>query len=301
METDNNGKILVTGCSGFVGNHLVQELIKRKYPIIGISRSTKPVITLNKKYFKHYTCDLADIKGLKEIFQKEKISSVLHIAAKVPKNFNETQPGSFDVNPQTTSNLLKLSKEFKVKKFIYSSSMSVYGTPKHIPIDENHPKEPIEDYGKSKLEGEKLCETYKEDMDIIILRYAGVFGEGKEDGAIYNFIKNAKENKPITVTGDGSQTHDFVDVKDIVQANILALELPDEKNPRIFNIGSGNEISIKFLVKKIKESLNSSSEVIYKKENIQKKRFLLDITKAKSILNYSPTPIGTSLKRLIGN
>ncbi len=292
MQKKQNINILVTGATGFIGSHLCKELIQRRYNVFGLSpsnefRNIKSL--LNQKKFHLLKGDIRNLDCLKKIIKKYKIKAIFHLAAVLPHSDDLRDPFLlFEVNARGTLNLLNAAYLNGVKKFIYISTNSVFSEPpEYLPVDEQHPTQPSTIYGASKLGGELYCHVYSKAMDITILRYCGAYGKGQDEHyATYRLVKQALNNEPITIYGDGTQSSDFTYIKDIIQGTILALE---KNKPGIYNISSGEEISIKNLAKKIIKLTNSKSKIILTGKSIDRPfRFVLDIRKARKILGYSP-------------
>ncbi|MBI2654851.1 NAD-dependent epimerase/dehydratase family protein [Candidatus Woesearchaeota archaeon] len=282
-------KVLVTGATGFIGEHLVKELHRRKFEVIGISKNNP-----NKKL----RCDIMDYKKLKRIFQKYSVDSVIHLAAFISDKPEDKEKMNL-INVNGTKNVLKAAVSGNIKGFIYISSMSIYDKRNKIPINEESAKNPRDYYGLTKLRAEKTCMNYRNKFNIIILRYAGVFGCGKNHGAAYNFAANALQSKDLYIQEDGLQTHDFIYVKDAVWATLLALNNLDKIKFGIFNIGSGQEYSVKKLAEIIARQCSSKSKIISNFGSGKPERFLLDISKAKKILGYRPHSVEENVKDFI--
>jgi UDP-glucose 4-epimerase len=294
-----NKKILVTGATGFIGSHLCEKLLEKGHTVFGFSvsddiKNINSIIKNRKFHFKKG--DILDIKLLQNIVKENKIKVIFHLAALLPQNSDFKNPFSiFNVNALGTLNLLNIAYQNSVRKFIYASTMSVYSEPPdYLPVDENHPTRPLTIYGSSKLSGELFCSAYSGSLDITVLRYGGAYGlrEHKHD-VIYRFIRQALTNKLITIYGNGQQTTDFTYIDSIVKASISSME---RNKPGIYNIGSGQETSIKELAEKIIKTTNSKSKIVLvgKKTN-RPFRFFLDIKKAKKILRYSPVSLDEGL------
>ena len=295
--------ILVTGTTGFIGSYLCKELIRKRYNVFGLSpsndfRNIKPL--LKKKNFHLLKGDIREFNFLKRIIKRNKIKIIFHLAALLPSSNDLKEPFSvFEVNARGTLNLLNAAYLNKIKKFIYTSSSSVYSEPpEYLPVDENHPTRPSTIYGISKLEGELYCNAYSKVMNITVLRYCGAYGKGQDKHyATYRFIKQALENKPITIYGDGNQTADFTYIGDIIQGTILAMQ---KNKPGIYNISSGEETSIKDLAKKIIRITGSKSKIILTGKSTDRPfRFVLDIKKARKVLGYSPLSLNEGLSKYI--
>jgi len=299
----HNMNTLVTGATGFIGSYLCKELIQGGYTVFGLSRSgtiQNIKSLLNQREFHFQRGDIRDVELLSNIIRDNNIKVIFHLSAQLPQGEDLNNPFlSFDVNARGTLNLLNAAYLNGVDKFIYASSMSVYSEPpKYLPVDERHSVQPSTIYGVGKLEGELYCNVYSKAMDIVVLRYGGAYGNGQpKHKVIPAFINQALNNRPITIYGDGTQTSDFVYVKDVIHATLLVLE---KDKPGVYNIGSGEEISVKYLAELIINLTDSKSEIILvDKDTDRPFRFVLDITKARKVLGYSPIPINEGLKRYI--
>lgn len=294
---------LVTGATGFIGSHLCNELIQRGYTVFGLSRSgtiQNIKSLLNQKEFHLQIGDIRDVELLSDTVTNNNIQVIFHIAAQLPQGEYLSNPIlCFDINARGTLNILNAAYLNSVDKFIYASSMSVYSEPpKYLPVDETHPVQPSTIYGVSKLEGELYCNVYSKAMNIVVLRYGGAYGKGQpKHKVIPAFINQALNNRPITIYGDGTQTSDFVYVKDVVQSTLLALE---NNKSGVYNIGSGEEMSIRNLAERIINFTHSKSEInLINKDTDRPFRFVLDITKARKDLGYSPQSVDDSLSMCI--
>ena len=280
-------RILLTGASGFIGSYLARKLNGIHYELIRISKTRKGFIK----------CDITNKKEVMEFIFKNKIGIIIHLAPHIPINKNDRKK-TYETNVTGTKNILEAAEKSKIKGLIYVSSMGVYGKPKSIPIKETQKPQPIDYYGLTKLKAEKLCERFSKKFNIIILRYAGVYGYGKNKGAVYNFVLNALLNKPLVIKAVGGKTHDFVYVKDVVNATVLALKNIKKIKFGIFNIGSGKDVAVEELAKIIIKLCDSKSKLIVTQKTVSE-RFLLDISKAKDLLNYEPQPLVKNLKDYI--
>jgi len=291
--------ILVTGATGFIGSHLCKELVRRGYQLFALSRSGRTdniKSLLSKKEFNLLIGDIRDSDTIRNIVKDNHIKVIFHLAAQLPNGNNLDNPHlCFDSNARGTLNILNAAYQSGVDKFIYASTMSVYAEPpEYLPVDESHRTQPITIYGATKLAGELYCNIYSKAMNIIVLRYSGAFGQGeRKSDAIPTFIDQALNNRPITIHGDGTQTSDFVYIDDVVQGTILAWE---SDKPGVYNIGSGQETSVRELAHRIIDITNSKSEVVLTDRDTDRPfRFFLDIAKAQKALHYSPHSLDQGL------
>ena len=190
-----------------------------------------------------------------------------------------------------TCNLLQLAREFDVKRFIFSSTSSVYGLKNEPPLKEDYPRDCLNPYSVTKAAAEDLCQMYTSlyGLETVIFRYFNVYGERQPAGGQYApvigiFQKQAREGKAMTITGDGEQRRDFTYVKDVVEANMLALTTQNEKAiGEIFNIGAGNNYS----VNEIADMIGGGRSYIDAREG-EARVTLADISKARDILGWEP-------------
>ena len=240
-------KILVTGGAGFIGSHIVEYLVQRGDNITILDNlNTGKIENLSKveNNINFVNGDIRDYKLLESLVNDS--DGVFHEAAlaSVQQSF-KMQDEYFDVNVYGTENILKLAKEYGFK-VVYASSSSVYGNPNHIPIKESDNRNPANPYAQTKLEAELLAEKYSEiGVRVIGLRYFNVFGrrQSKEyAGVIKLFLEKIQQNEDLKINGDGLQTRDFVYIKDVVKANILAMD--SNVKHAFLNVGTGSSISI---------------------------------------------------------
>jgi len=278
-------KCLVTGGLGFIGSWVVDSLIEKNHEVIIIDNlSTGNKENLNKKA-KLYQLDIRD-KKLSEILEKEKPDYVFHLAAQINvRNSLENPKNDADINILGTLNLLDSCLKYKIKKIIFSSTGgAIYGGKVKIPTSEGERENPESPYGIAKLTIEKYLEMYKQvhGLDYVTLRYANVYGPRQnikgEAGVVALFIEKMLKNEQCKINGSGEQTRDYVFVKDVAKANILALNLSG-----IFNVGTGIETSVNSLFLKLKSLLNYEKDA----EHLQEKkgevsRSCLDANKLRS-------------------
>ena len=276
-------KILVTGGAGFIGSHLVKKLLKNYEVIAFDNLSTGKISNIPREV----NFIRGDIRNKKDLEKIEKTNYVFHLAAQVSVPFSVSNPNiDAEINILGTINLLDWCKKNKVEKIIYLSSAAVYGEPRYLPINEKHKTEPISPYGISKLAAEKYLSLLE---NSIILRIANVYGlncEKGEPGVIPIFISQIKENKPLTIFGDGTQTRDFVNVKDVVRVCISALKYDGKE--RVFNIGSGKETTINQIVEIFKKFRKNLKVSYLPKREGEIYRSFFDISKPKKELKFKP-------------
>ena len=249
-------KFAVTGGAGFVGSNIVKLLVKENHDVLVIDNMhTGKKENLQEIFDKIEFFEL-DIRNIPELENKIKdVDGIFHEAALtiVQESFLMEEE-YYDVNVKGTENIFKIAEKYGIK-VVFASSSSVYGNTEKIPIIENNERNPINPYGKTKLEDEFLAEKYsKKGVSIIGLRYFNIFGKGQTGsyaGVITKFVNKLKEKKSPIIFGDGSQIRDFIFVEDIAQSNLSAML--SKINFGFFNIGTGKTTTIlqlaKFLIK----------------------------------------------------
>lgn len=285
-------RIIVTGGAGFIGSHLVDQLIADGEKVIVVDNlSSGTLNNINEKAI-FYNLDIFD-RNLLEVFEYEKPEYVYHLAAQSNVTTSIENPEyDANINILGTINILNLCKQYSIRKIIYSSSAAVYGTPFYLGIDENHPINPNSFYAISKYTSEQYIKTYSRlyGIDYTILRYANVYGPRQnyisEGAVITSFINKLLKNEQPIIHGNGKQTRDFIYIKDVIEASILALS---NGNGQILNIGTGVGISIIELFEIISNEISSNNVPRY-----VEKRFgdiidsFFQIEQAKSILDWAP-------------
>jgi UDP-glucose 4-epimerase len=288
-------KIVVTGGAGFIGSHIVEHWINKNAEIHIIDNLRSGYLS-NIEIFPEAIFHNGSITDRDLVFQVLKDTVYVHHLAgfvSVPESIEKPEE-CYDINVNGLINVLDASEEFGIKKIVFSSSAAVYGenliSPKTVSLKPD-PKSP---YGSTKLEGESLLKIYNEKGSVgaTSLRYFNVFGPRQDPKSQYAaavpiFIERALKNKPIIIYGDGEQTRDFIFVKDVVSANILAAT--NEKVNGVFNVASGKAITINEIAQTIIEELQSKSKIIYEKERTGDiKHSRASIKETEEQLNYHP-------------
>ena len=264
--------ILITGAAGFIGFHVAKNLLAKKKKLILIDNLNKYYDqNLKKKRIKELKkidkniifrkLDISNHKKLSQIFSSYKIDKVLNLAAQAGVRYSIKKPEAyFQTNLLGFFNILECSRIFKVKKLVYASTSSVYGSEKKSPLNENFPaNDPIQFYAATKGSNELMAKAYSKIYKIkaIGLRYFTVYGPwGRPDMALFKFTKNILEKKPIQVFNHGNHLRDFTYVDDVSRATILTLNLKIKNNHEIFNIGKGKSDNLKKYISLIEKILN---------------------------------------------
>ena len=243
-------KAIVTGGAGFIGSHLVDKLIEQGVEVTVLDNlSTGKKQNINPKA-EFIDCDIFKDTYGDLIFLLNGADTVFHLAAKTTVQESIEKPSLYNnINVVGTLNLLEAAAAMKVKRFIFSSSSSVYGNAK-TPTSEEHSLNPISPYALNKLIGEQYCKLYSEiyNIDTVCLRYFNVYGDRMNNEGYKLVFPIFKEqilnNKSLTINNDGEQRRDFIHVDDIVRANILVAKHKNNFNGDIYNVGNGKSYSI---------------------------------------------------------
>ncbi|MCK5533691.1 NAD-dependent epimerase/dehydratase family protein [bacterium] len=286
-------KVLVTGGAGFIGSHLVDAYLARGDEVVIVDDLSSGKKENINKQAKFYKMDIQDT-SLADIFQREKIELVNHHAAQLDVRKSVADP-IFDarVNILGILNILENCRQFEVDKVIFSSSGGViYGECENESAGESFPAGPLSPYGVSKLASEYYLYYYGKTfaLNYTVLRYGNVYGPRQdpygEAGVVAIFSEKMLENEELNIFGDGKQMRDYVYVGDIVKANMACME---KGNNEIFNIGTGQAISVNYLFKEMKEILNYEKDAVYKPARTGELfKSFLNITKAENLLHWKP-------------
>ncbi|MEM2971967.1 MAG: SDR family oxidoreductase [Candidatus Bathyarchaeia archaeon] len=295
----SNLKVLITGGAGFIGSHLVDHCLKIGYETVVLDNFFSGKIENIKQHLnnKKFCLIKGDIRNPENVQRAlENVDAVCHLAAIVNVPLSIENPSLVnEVNVQGTLNLLEASTKCNIQRFVYVSTCAVYGEAKYLPINEEHPTNPLSPYGASKLAAEHYCKVFHQtyELQTICLRFFNVYGSrqpsGPYGGVITTFLESLKKKESLTIFGDGNQTRDFIYVADAVQACMLALQ---RKNcvGETFNIGTGTKISINELARILIECVNElRARVVHvdeRKGDIRES--YADISKAKKKLGFEP-------------
>ena len=248
-------KALVTGGAGFIGSHLVDRLVSEGNRVVVLDNETSTNGSAPRwnSGAENHKLDVCNYTATLDLY--DGVDVVFHMAADSSIQSCITDPTStIKNNVVGTATVLQCCKEKRVKRFVFSSSASVYGLCESVPTDETQPKNPLNGYALSKSMGEDLCKMYSNlyGLETVCLRYFNVYGErqpskGQYAPVIGIFLNQVKNHSPLTVVGDGEQRRDFVHVSDVVDANMKASTvLPFNRRNwgEVYNIGCGKNYSV---------------------------------------------------------
>lgn len=257
-----NKRVAVIGGAGFIGSHVVAELLKTDVAEVVIydnfTRGEKDYI---EPYLNDPRCtlfanggDIRDTDVLNDALKD--IDGVFLLAAMWLLHCRDYPRTAFDVNVQGTFNVLEACVKNNVKRLVYSSSASVYGDAVEVPMREDHPFNNRNFYGATKIASEAMCRAMfdRYGLDYVGLRYMNVYGPHQDQTAAYTgvipiVLNKIDANQAPTVNGDGSQAYDFIDVRDVARCNVLAMQ--SDATDDFYNVGTGVQTSIKTLCETI--------------------------------------------------
>lgn len=307
--------ILVTGGAGYIGSHTVLNFLNKGYEIVVIDNlengHIETINTLKQIGNIHFVKgDLRNLDDVEAVFSNYQIDTVIHFAGFIQVEESVRNPEKYYKNNVLASiNLFNTMVQHNVQKIVFSSSAAVYGEPVYTPIDEKHPKKPLNPYGENKSKVEEILKDYdsKYNLKSICLRYFNVAGADSlsrigewhepETHLIPNILKSIFEkDKTFKIFGtdydtfDGTCIRDYVNVEDLAEAHYLAyLYLKDNKKSEIFNLGTENGSSVKEVFETVEEITGKKINVELTERRLGDAAILLaNSSKAKEILKWSP-------------
>jgi UDP-glucose 4-epimerase len=286
---------LVTGGAGFIGSHIVEELVRRRERVRvldNFSTGRRENITSFLEHIELVEGDLRDLATVRRAV--EGVDYVLHQAAlaSVPRSVADPL-ASNSANVTGTLHLLVAARDGKVKRVVYASSSSAYGDSPTLPKQEDMPTAPKSPYAVSKLAGEQYCRAFTEvyGLGTVSLRYFNVFGPRQDSASQYAavvalFITAMLQGEPPTVHGDGLQSRDFTYIANVVHANLLATTAPGVAG-RVFNIACGQRYTLLDLIAILNEIMDAHVTPVHTDPRPGDVRHsLADVTAAQEALRY---------------
>lgn len=292
------GRVLVTGGAGFIGSHLVEALLRR-------GRSVRVIDNLatghrsNLDHLEGYEWFEGDLQNPGDCQAAcDGVSQVLHEAAipSVPRSIEEPL-GSFASGPTATMNLLEAARQARVDRVVFAASSSAYGDTEELPKHEAMLPNPLSPYAAGKLAGEHYIRVYAKTMglDGVSLRYFNVFGPRQDPSSPYSgvislFNKLMSQGTRPIIYGDGGQTRDFTFIDNVIQANLLALDAETPLRGEVFNVGTGEQVSLLDLVAAINQILGRNLEPEFRDGRVGDVRHsMASLARIKKTLGYEPT------------
>ncbi len=296
--------IIVTGCAGFIGGKVSEQLLKNNDRVIGIDNMNDyydPALKewrlqSLKKYdgFSFVKADISDFPATRKLFAGKKIDAVINLAARAGVRASVSDPWIYlDTNVKGTLNLLECCKEFNTKKFVLASTSSLYGFNKMPFLEDSPTDSPLAPYSATKKSAEALCYSYHYlyGIDITIPRYFTVYGPaGRPDMSIFIFIKNIDNGTPVPVFGDGKQQRDFSYIDDIADGTIRCLR---DVGYEIFNFGNDKPVELMYVINMIEKELGKKAFIEFSP------RHPADVVATWANINKSRTKLGWEPKTSI--
>lgn len=289
---------LVTGGAGFIGSHIVEELVRRGEKVKVLDNfitGKRENIAAFLDMIELIEGDIRDFKTCRQAL--DGVDYVLHQAAlpSVPRSIEDPLLTN-EINVKGTLNLLLTAHEAKVKRFVFASSSSVYGDDPQLPKKEGSEGMPLSPYAASKFVGEKYCQVFSGiyGLETISLRYFNIFGPRQDPfsqyaAAIPLFITKILTNESPEIFGDGEQSRDFTYVANVVEANLRAVEAPPQAVGGVFNIACGERTTVNALAKEITKLVGISRGPIYAEPRPGDiKHSFADISQARKVLGFEP-------------
>lgn len=291
MDKDGTKKFLITGGNGFIGSYLVHQLLQQRQKVIIIDNLSNSNIKSNQTGFEIYSpnninnsisfyeADIQDKSLIDTIFEENpNIHTCIHLAAKISVSDSIKNPiDTMNVNVNGTYNMLVASANNDIKNFVFASSAAVYGNSTNVPLKETENCDPISPYGISKLRGEEMVSQFSKNIyNTISLRFFNIYGIGQSieySGVITKFAESLASGKPIEIYGNGHQLRDFINIKDVIRAIIIASsdnynkEINSHSNNlhNIFNVATGKPTKIIDIANMMMKLFNKiNQKIIYK-------------------------------------
>ncbi|MHB8651672.1 MAG: NAD-dependent epimerase/dehydratase family protein [Minisyncoccota bacterium] len=288
MSTQQKKKAVAVGGAGFIGSHITDALVEGGFDVHVIDN-----LSAGKREHVHtaatlHVVDIRDFEGIKDIIVGA--HAVFHLAALPRVQFSIENPiETNEVNVSGLLNVLVAASQGGVRRVIYSASSSAYGNQEKLPLTEDMSAHPLSPYGLQKYIGELYSKLFSEvyALETVSLRYFNVYGRRDNPMGSYvlvipKFLNQRSEGKSMTITGDGTQTRDFTHVRDVVRANLLAMESKHVGRGEVMNIGAGHDYSINDIAKII------GGPIEYIAPRIEPKYTRADFSRAKELLGWEP-------------
>lgn len=306
--------ILLTGCAGFIGSHMLDRLLSMNKEIIGVDnfdayydlsiKSKNIEHNIKNRNFTLYNADIRNTKEMNDIFENYSIDTIIHLAARAGVRPSIEDPMLYeDVNIKGTMNLLELSRKYNIGNFVFASSSSVYGANEKIPFSETDNVDwSISPYAASKKACETFCYTYHHlyNIPMVCLRFFTVYGpRQRPEMAIHKFTRLIDEGHEIEMYGDGTTKRDYTYIDDIVDGIMNAATI--KEGYEILNLGNSEVVELRYLISVIEQNLGKKARIKQLPDQPGDVPITYaDISKARSLIGYNPqVKIEEGIKRFV--
>ncbi len=281
-------KFLVTGGAGFIGTNLTQYLVGEGHEVVVVDDLSAGDAARLPATVQFYKLDIRDTEALADVCNG--VDVIVHLAALPRVQFSIKNPAAtHDVNVNGTLSVLEAARQAKVKRIVYAASSSAYGDQEVLPLSIDLPPQPKSPYALHKYIGEEYMRLWSQlfGIETVSLRFFNVYGpylnpDGPYALVIGRFLKLAREQQPLTITGDGEQTRDFTHVSDVISAVYKASLKETVGKGEVLNVGAGKQTSISELAAII------GGDVEYVAARVEPKHTLADISETKRLLDWEP-------------
>lgn len=289
--------VLVTGGAGFVGSNLIRALVKEGAEVTildDLFTGNRENLSGIEPMYKFVEGSVVDLEKVMSLVSKNQI--IFHLAARNIIASTKDPFEDYRTNIGGTLNVLQAARKYRPERVVYTSSASVYGNPKYLPINEDDRISLLTPYSVSKFSGEGYCQAFYEsyNLSITVLRYSNIFGTGQDPmnpycGVVAKFMQSAQQGRFLEIHGDGQQTRDFTYIEDAVEATILSA-LSAKADGEIFNVATGIETSVNALASSITELYGIKTEVdhIERRDIDNIRRRVLNIEKIRRKIGWIP-------------
>jgi len=292
-----NRKVLVTGGAGFVGSNIVKALVESGAIVTALDDlfTGDPALLPDSRSLTFVKGSVCDAEQVQKLVSDAEL--IVHAAARNIIASTKDPRQDFETNIGGTLNVLLAARSAKIERIVYTSSASVYGNPRYMPINEDDSLWPLSPYAVSKLAGENYCIAFYESYGVptTVLRYSNVYGPHQDPrnaycGVVAKFIDAARSHRPPQIHGDGESTRDYTYVDDAVAMTLAALGTPRSEG-QVLNVGTGTETSVNALCSIILTACGSQAapEYVPRRDIDNIRRRVLNVEKARRILHWQPT------------
>lgn len=292
-----DNRIVVTGGAGFVGSNVVRKLIKDGANVVVLDdfyTGDENNLPRGEEKFEIVRGSVTDFDLVRNVVNGA--SLVFHLAARNIIVSTRNPREDYEVNIGGTLNVLLACRELKIPRVVYSSSTSVYGNPRYLPINEDDATNMLSPYAVSKFAGENYCKAFYESYGLSssVVRYSNVYGTAQRPdnpycGVVAKFFESAMKGEPPRIHGDGEQTRDFTYIDDVVEATLLAGTSP-KADGQVYNVGTGREVTVNQLARSIIEITGANVEPAYvdRRDIDNIRRRVVNIEKIRRELRWIP-------------